>query len=77
MDQALRGGGIRSTECPSCFAFFFFEIYVRGCGIVYIKVLVVFITFLAGICISLLKEAGRDLVLSFAFNSVGALGIWW
>jgi len=44
---------------------YFIEICVGGCGIVFIKVVVVFITVLAGICVSLLKEAGGGLVLSF------------
>ena len=55
---------------------YFIEICVGGCGIVFIKVVVVFITVLAGICVSLLKEAGGGGVLSLAFKSVGTLGIW-
>ena len=54
-----------------CSVYFVFVICVRGCGTVY-KAVFVLITVLAGICVSLLKEAGGGLVLSqLGLDSMG------
>ena len=45
-------------------------ICIRGCGTIY-KAVFVFITVLAGICVSLLKEAGGGLMLSLASSHLG------
>ena len=58
------------------FAYFVFDICVKSCGFEFIKVVVVFITVSVAISVSLLKEEVGSLVLSFSFQTFGALGMW-